>query len=129
MYPLLIAKRYDKEFVCRLIHSDFIMHDLHVWPVISTHHSMDCYAPSRVIVTSIDMPKFIVGAHHTLSRSYSDYEPTSLNIKDIALECYDRCKGVGHKWTVVTGADDLIYKLCAAIANVLFFATKIEYSM
>ncbi len=80
----------------------------------------------RIIVAPTDLPEFLTGTHHILV--YCDYRVLrSCTINDLTCECYERCPaGVSiSKWIVATGVDDeLLYKLCEAINDELFFAHK-----
>ncbi len=107
----------------RLVHPDFILHDLHGDISISSHHLIQ-NNNLHVVVTADDMIDCLVGRRNSFIKCYCESELMMENIKVGSKDCYYGCKGTSGTWTVVTGADELIYKLCEAINNELFFDHK-----
>ncbi len=111
----------------RLVHPDFIIHGPNISPLISTHHLViDCTVQRirrHMIVTSNDMIGCLVGTRGALNGCFGTSKLIDETIKTLTEACYSicECKVASYEWTVVTGADELIYKLCEAINNELFF--------
>jgi hypothetical protein len=124
MYKLLARSTSDGEAFVRLIHPDYITHDMHTWPTISTHHLVQHDVHYSVIVTPADLHDYLIGRRNRLIKCCSERDLVFMNIRFRAVDCYSKCKQASYNdytWSVITGADDLIYKLCKAINVELFF--------
>jgi hypothetical protein len=118
----LIARHDHGEIFTRFVHPDFIICDV-LCPTISLYNLMRHKDGGYMKLVAADliesMPNTSLALIHTCGRSFAMFDVNT----QIMIECYRKCRGVGSKWTIVTGddVDSLLHIMCETISDNMFF--------